>query len=112
MATPRATQSASRVEEEDDSEDETRRDTGKGETSISKRKSLKRKIASPAYQKRNDILREMKDDFKKFYERKDKREEVKMKIAAKKLEESQKRNQIGREYLEFIKQKGTNPEDN
>lgn len=113
-AQPGCSYSAPQHENREEKQSESEGETGMSqvEARTPKNLTLKRKrISSPAYQKRNDILLEMKNDFKKFYERRDKRQEEKLKIARQKLEESQKRTQIAKEYLEFMKQKGRNPED-
>ncbi|CAH1171048.1 unnamed protein product [Phaedon cochleariae] len=70
---------------------------------ISPGKRKRVSVPSCTYQKRNDILIELKNDIKHFYDRKDKREQEKLDISKKRLQEKQKKNELLGEYIQFLK---------
>lgn len=73
----------------------------KKSTSPAKHKRIR--VPSCTYQKRNDILVELKNDLKFLYERRDERENEKLDIAKKSLEAKQKKNELLKEYIQFLK---------
>ncbi|XP_044766293.1 uncharacterized protein LOC123322411 [Coccinella septempunctata] len=67
--------------------------------------SRNKRVPSCSYQKRNDILVELKNDLKSFYSRREQREEEKLEIARKKIEQKVLKNQLLSEYIELLKKK-------
>ncbi|XP_072388205.1 uncharacterized protein [Diabrotica undecimpunctata] len=83
------------------------------ESNATPKTSLKRKrVQSPAYVKRNDILLEIKNDLKSFYQRRDAREIEKLEIEKKKLIDRENRTAILREYVDLMKKRNVDNLEN